>query len=485
MEAGNLPVNSTNVYMVIFRGNYQVRDPNGNQWLTNWCGYHGNFIFNETSITYGVIGDPFSISTNNSLYSDANNCITIPNAKFNGSNVSLNSMATNLGGIYAASLAGILTNPNGTGWYKRGQPFNNPPIKILEVGEVCNRDFNRFVSEKIGHENVIFQLPQIYRLGYGCWPSLPVTAYYTGWYNYDVSIGLDSLAYLPLGLETMIDGASIQDWVDCNCSRYSWGNTDRTLVDDTEGYPIVLLNGRDTFSNRTVTSDPTDLPTSLPTESPTILVDTSTPSYSPTKSPTPTLPSTTSPSLIPSGPSVRPTTRSPSSYLYPCSSGETSSGIDNCQNHANIIIPTTMSYVLDNAFLGSCSGIEFIYIHTKITRIGKSAFASCSSLANIFIPTTISAIPENMLQRSGLYSIVIPTSILSIGPNAFASMPRLTTVVIPTTVTFIGAYAFSFCPNLTCAVIPPQFQYMASDGTTFRGSPLKGCPTAAPSWYPV
>ena len=495
MEAGNIPVDSSSVYMVIFRGNYQqVRDQNSNRWLTDWCGYHGNFHFNDTiSVTYGVVGDPFSISANNSSFSDASNCIfSDPTAKFNGSEVSVNTVAANLGGIYATSLAGILTNPNGTGWYKRVQPLN-PPSKVVEVGEVCNKDFNRFVSAKIGHANISFQLPQIYRLGYGCWPSLAVTAYYTGWYYYDGSIGLDSLAYLPLGLKTMVDGSSIQDLVDCDCSRYSWGNSDHTLVADQEGYPIVLLHASgDSMLYYNSTSEPTDSPTSLPSESPTSLADTSIPLHTPTQSPTPfptsSFPSrslTLSPTTSPSDPTGRPMTASPSQYLYPCASGTSSNGIDNCQNHANIIIPTTQSSVSDNAFLSSCRGIQYIYIPTAITRIGTSAFSSCSSLANIVIPTTVSVISDNMLQGSGLFSMVIPTSILSIGSYAFDSMPRLTTVVIPTSVTFIGAYAFSFCPNLTCAVIPPRFQYMERDGTTFRGSPLKGCPTAAPSWYPV
>ena len=473
LATGNIPVNLTTVYMVIFRGNFQVRDQNGNQWLSAWCGYHGKFLYNGVNITYGVVGDPFSISGNNSWTSDAKKCIApFSNAASTYSESSSDTVAMNLGAVYATTLAGILTNPYGTGWYKREQPLN-PPSSVVEVGDVCNKDFDKFVSEKIGHAEINFRLPQIYRLGHGCWPSMNGYSAVTGWYYYDASIGLDSRAYLPLGLKTMVDGSSIQEWINCNCSRYSWGNNNHTLVEDTEGYPLIFLFGKDT---------------ALPSETPTMVVSrtslapTALPSCSPSYIPT-------SPTLTPSFlPTAAPTvTWSPSPYLYPCSGGgDSAGGINDCNYHANVIISMNSSSVADFAFQGGCTGIEYIYIPTTITRIGQAAFSRCASLTNIFIPTTVTVITVSMLQFSGLYSIVIPTSIVSIQAEAFDSMPHLTTVVIPTSVTSIGVYAFANCPNLNCVVIPPNFEYMTTGGKTFVGSPLKGCPTAAPStWAPT
>ena len=63
----------------------------------------------------------------------------------------------------------------------------------------------------------------------------------TGWYQYQSSIGLSSAVYLPLGLNTMVDGRKILSWINCGCARYSWGNAAHTLVSDIYGYPIIYL----------------------------------------------------------------------------------------------------------------------------------------------------------------------------------------------------------------------------------------------------
>ena len=65
---------------------------------------------------------------------------------------------------------------------------------------------------------------------------------------------MSSVTYLPNGLDTLLDGLTILEWIACKCARYSWGNSAHTLVADVYGFPIIYIVAN------TVSPDPTATP---------------------------------------------------------------------------------------------------------------------------------------------------------------------------------------------------------------------------------
>eukprot|EP01035_Chromulina_nebulosa_P023598 gene23598-30600_t len=90
--------------------------------------------------------------------------------------------------------------------------------------------------------------------------------YITGWYAYTASIGLSSVAYLPQGLDTVIDrGLTILQWTNCACARYRWGNAEHTFINDIYGYPLIYLvaNRASITPSRAPKCSPSQVPTTL------------------------------------------------------------------------------------------------------------------------------------------------------------------------------------------------------------------------------
>jgi len=83
---------------------------------------------------------------------------------------------------------------------------------------------------------------------------------------------MSSINYLPDGLDTQIDyGLSILQWLNCDCARYSWGNTAHTLVNDVYGHPIIYLVAFNPSSAPTVQpSNPSMTPSLVPTTAPAV-----------------------------------------------------------------------------------------------------------------------------------------------------------------------------------------------------------------------
>ena len=154
LNAGSLPLDSSAVYMVLFRGAYNVTGPYNRTWLQTWCGYHSSFVFSDMTVIYGVIGDP-TFNTDNSF------CISAPSI----SSALPNIAAANMGTIYASTLANIITNPTFSGWYSKNENTT------IEVGNICSLNYDTFVDSKIGPKNQFFRFLQVYRIGYGCWPN--------------------------------------------------------------------------------------------------------------------------------------------------------------------------------------------------------------------------------------------------------------------------------------------------------------------------
>lgn len=112
--------------------------------------------------------------------------------------------------------------------------------------------------------------------------SFPVAV--TGWYWYTAALGMSSGSYLPQGLDTPIDyGLTILQWTNCGCARFSWGNTQHTLINDVYGYPLAYLTANVPVSAPTVApSRPSLRPSASPSRAPT---PSRAPAFTPTLAP--------------------------------------------------------------------------------------------------------------------------------------------------------------------------------------------------------
>ena len=117
----------------------------------------------------------------------------------------------------------------------------------------------------------------------------------------------------------------------------------------------------------------------------------------------------------------------------------------------NTIIPSSITKIGDNAFLGQ-SDLASITIHEGITTIGKDAFAGCTSLKDVTLnsKTIVSKDSNPLRDLFGLQvkKYTIGEGITSIGSGAFSGCSELASVTIPSTVTSIGDWAFDGCSSL-------------------------------------
>ena len=138
----------------------------------------------------------------------------------------------------------------------------------------------------------------------------------------------------------------------------------------------------------------------------------------------------------------------------------------------------------ESAFWGR-SGLTSVVIPSSVTSIGGSAFYGCSGLTSVVIPSSVTSIGESAFSGCyGLTSVVIPSSVTSIGGAAFWGCSGLTSVVIPSSITSIGRRAFSGCSKLAEIVVDDGNQnYMSIDGILYSkdGSLLHSCPGAKTS----
>ena len=144
----------------------------------------------------------------------------------------------------------------------------------------------------------------------------------------------------------------------------------------------------------------------------------------------------------------------------------------------DIIIPTGVSYIMDNAFL--MNQLTSVEIPDSVTTIGAGAFMGNNNiLNNPIIASFYNAISEedeevikilNFIAYFGnqLTTITIPSSVIVIGEGAFMGN-QLSTVTIPNSVTMIGVTAF-MGNQLTTITIPNSVTTIT--GGAFMGNQL-------------
>lgn len=133
----------------------------------------------------------------------------------------------------------------------------------------------------------------------------------------------------------------------------------------------------------------------------------------------------------------------------------------------NLVIPSTITEIKDNAFDG-CTSITSVTIPNSVISIGDSAFVNCDSLTNIVIPNSVIWIGEwAFAYCDSLTNAIIGNGVERMYEGAFACCPSLKNVTIGNSVIFLASYTFKDCTSLTNIVIPNSITQIG--GCTFEG----------------
>ena len=148
------------IYVVIFRGDFQIPYWNNNNSVLDFCGRHYPYEVRvngiDTKFNLIVVGDPFI--ENDKLNNECNYYFG-PNPTANG-----NYGADNLLVSYAQHMADTITNYNLDAWFR----FED--INPLETGDMC--DFGTTANSNLQVGNKRFLIPQLYIPRIGCSMSL-------------------------------------------------------------------------------------------------------------------------------------------------------------------------------------------------------------------------------------------------------------------------------------------------------------------------
>ena len=105
-----------------------------------------------------------------------------------------------------------------------------------------------------------------------------------------------------------------------------------------------------------------------------------------------------------------------------------------------------------------------VVIPSKVTEIGKNAFAACKSLTKVTIPDSVTIIGEGAFSDCcNLKSVTTSKALTTIGPRAFAACISLTDITIPNSMTTIGDFAFYCCNNLRKIMLPKSVERIGAN----------------------
>lgn len=126
----------------------------------------------------------------------------------------------------------------------------------------------------------------------------------------------------------------------------------------------------------------------------------------------------------------------------------TAQGFLDCSALTSVILPSTITEIMQSAFNG-CTGLTSVSLNTNLITIGSFAFNNCSSLSSLSIPNTVTSIGDYAFSGcSSLTNIIIPGNVNNIGGNAFNGCTGITTIEIQEGVATIGSQAFYQCTSL-------------------------------------
>ena len=153
-----------------------------------------------------------------------------------------------------------------------------------------------------------------------------------------------------------------------------------------------------------------------------------------------------------------------------------------CSSLKTVNLPLSLNSIGSYAF-NNCSAMTAINIPENIKSIGNHTFYNCSSLTEIELPNELTTIAQYGLAKTGLSTIIIPSSVSSIGTYAFASSKNLKKVISRIENPFsFGSKAFDGI-STNCALHVPigtKSEYINNGWTTtiFPGGVVEGENTA-------
>ncbi|MCQ2552814.1 MAG: leucine-rich repeat domain-containing protein, partial [Clostridia bacterium] len=129
-------------------------------------------------------------------------------------------------------------------------------------------------------------------------------------------------------------------------------------------------------------------------------------------------------------------------------------------NIKSVKLPEGLTEIGGSAF--SRSGIESIIIPSSVRTIGKYAFDHCPNLKSVKLSNGLEIIDEFAFCDSGLESITIPASVKKVGRDAFGHCSNLKTVNIEYGLTEIPELAFGYS-GLESITIPSSVKTIGEE----------------------
>ena len=124
-----------------------------------------------------------------------------------------------------------------------------------------------------------------------------------------------------------------------------------------------------------------------------------------------------------------------------------------CKNLTEIILPSGLNQIEDNAFEG-CESLAKIEVPNSVENIGMGVWGRCTNLEKVSLPDNLTKIPNGLFYScQNLSDIIIPQSVDSIGYNAFCNCINLVSIQLPEELNYIGESAFYRCSSLTSIYI--------------------------------
>ena len=103
------------------------------------------------------------------------------------------------------------------------------------------------------------------------------------------------------------------------------------------------------------------------------------------------------------------------------------------------------NYFWDAPWVDYANDVTKVIIEDGITRIGDTAFCGFANLKIVDFGSTITSIGYYAFSRTGLETIVVPSTVTSIGTRVFGECTLLQTAEV----SVLGGYMFADCPKLT------------------------------------
>ncbi|KAH0791370.1 leucine-rich repeat protein [Histomonas meleagridis] len=141
-----------------------------------------------------------------------------------------------------------------------------------------------------------------------------------------------------------------------------------------------------------------------------------------------------------------------------------------CLSLEDVVIGENIEKIEESAF-SHCSKLKSVTIKSvKLYTIEKSAFSVCPSLATVTLDDRLSSIGETTFSKSGLKSIIIPSSLKTIPTKAFEYCTSLESVILNDGLKEIKDEAFTHCESLMEITIPKTVTSIGINPFTFCNS---------------